>query len=561
MQNNCKKCSQNFEITNNDLEFYKRVSPTIGTEKYSIPSPTLCPDCRQQRRLSFRNERNLFRRKCDATWENIIWMYSPDKNYKIYNKDFWWSDKWDALDYGFDFDFEESFFKQFKDLQSKVPRLANFHQWENEKIDYTNLVSNSSESYLIFTSNFAEKCLYWVQYNDCTNSVDCLNVNNCENSYELTNSKWSYKCFNSSYLFNCSDCLFSYNLENCQNCFLSTNNSGWQYYFLNEKKSKEEYTKLLAEYREKYTTKELTEKLQNIKKKTFHKSYSWINNENSTWDYLFNNKDCKELFEWVDCENVSYSQLVISSKDCMDYSYWGRNSELIYESQWVWYNCSNVLFSTFSANDNSNLLYCDYCNLWNSNLFWCIWLKNASYCILNKQYLKDEYEKLVPKIIEKMRKDWEWWEFFPSNLSPFWYNETVAQEYFPLNKEEIINKKFNYSGYQAPFPKVEKIIPANKLPENISDIPDDILNWAIECEVSKKPFRIISQELEFYRKHNISIPKRHPDIRHSERMKLRNPRKLFDRKCRKCEENFKTTYAPEREEIVICEKCYEKEVY
>jgi hypothetical protein len=55
-------------------------------------------------------------------------MYSPDKNYKIYDKDFWWSDKWDALDYGIDFDFSKSFFKQFRELQLKVPRLANFHQ-------------------------------------------------------------------------------------------------------------------------------------------------------------------------------------------------------------------------------------------------------------------------------------------------------------------------------------------------------------------------------------------------------------------------------------------------
>jgi hypothetical protein len=51
------------------------------------------------------------------------------------------------------------------------------------------------------------------------------------------------------------------------------------------------------------------------------------------------------------------------------------------------------------------------------------------------------------------------------------------------------------------------------------------LNWAIKCEVSEKPFRIIKQELEFYRKHNLPIPKKHPDIRHLERMKLRNPRK------------------------------------
>ena len=101
--------------------------------------------------------------------------------------------------------------------------------------------------------------------------------------------------------------------------------------------------------------------------------------------------------------------------------------------------------------------------------------------------------------------------------------------------------RFNWSDYEAPFPQVDKIIPASKLPENIEDIPDDILNWAIECEVTKKPFRIIRQELEFYRKHHLPIPRRHPDQRHLDRMAQRNPRKLYERlcDCEKCEENHR----------------------
>ena len=139
--------------------------------------------------------------------------------------------------------------------------------------------------------------------------------------------------------------------------------------------------------------------------------------------------------------------------------------------------------------------------------------------------------------------DGEWGEFFPASLSPFGYNETVAQEYYPLSRSEAISQGFNWSDYEAPFPKVEKIIPASRLPDNIDDIPDDILAWAIECEVSKKPFRIIKQELEFYRKHHLPIPRRHPDVRHMDRMKMRNPRKLFERlcDCEKCEENNKTS--------------------
>jgi hypothetical protein len=89
-----------------------------------------------------------------------------------------------------------------------------------------------------------------------------------------------------------------------------------------------------------------------------------------------------------------------------------------------------------------------------------------------------------------------------------------------------------------------------RLPEDITKIPDDILNWALTCEISGKPFRIIRQELEFYRRHKLPIPQRHPDVRHMDRMKMRNPRKLFERlcDCPNCEENWKKKTETETED-------------
>lgn len=140
----------------------------------------------------------------------------------------------------------------------------------------------------------------------------------------------------------------------------------------------------------------------------------------------------------------------------------------------------------------------------------------------------------------------------------------MAQEYYPLTKEEAIKDGiFNWSDYEAPFPSVSRVIDEEgmkRLPESIEDVPDDILNWALTCEVSGKPFRIIKQELEFYRKHSLPIPRRHPDVRHMDRMKMRNPRKLFERKCDKCNKDMITTYAPERPERVYCQGCYDREV-
>ena len=107
----CKNCSTNFDITDKDLEFYDKVSPVFEWKKYQIPTPTLCCDCRWQRQLAWRNERKLYKRKCDLTGKQIISVYSPDKPYTVYDQKEWWSDKWDPTDYKKEFDFSVPFFE------------------------------------------------------------------------------------------------------------------------------------------------------------------------------------------------------------------------------------------------------------------------------------------------------------------------------------------------------------------------------------------------------------------------------------------------------------------
>jgi hypothetical protein len=45
-----------------------------------------------------------------------------------------------------------------------------------------------------------------------------------------------------------------------------------------------------------------------------------------------------------------------------------------------------------------------------------------------------------------------------------------------------------------------------------------------------------------------------------DRMRLRNPRKLNERKCDKCWTDIKTTYSADRKETVYCEECYNNEI-
>ena len=553
----CKQCSLNFDITDKDLEFYDKISPIFNGEKFGIPTPTLCPDCREQRRLVFRNERNLYKRKCDLTGKDIISVYSPDKPYKVYEQSEWWSDKWDVMDYWLDFDFVKNSFGQFKELYSKIPKQSLFNI-NMDRSDFCNNCLWLKDSYLSFWVTESEKILYSTISMKLVNCIDvsfsiyssnsyyitdCINVNfssfinNCENSNRL---QYCYDCVW------CNDCIFSYWLRNKQ------------YFILNKQLSKKDYfielDKIFWDKKNKAEMIKLYKKwLSNFPRVS---SY-FVSCEDCTGNILFNSKNSKNCYDSVsleNCKNINNSSGSVNSFDVYALREW---SDLIYNSINVsWFLCA---FS-FEINKCNNIYYsfnCYNC----SNIFLSIWLKNKSYCILNKQYTKEEYEELVPKIIKQMMKTWEWWDFFSASLSSFWYNETVAQEYYPFSKNEAIKKWFNWSDYEQEFPKVEKIISANKLPENIKDIPDDILNWAIECEVTKKPFRIIKQELEFYRKYNLPIPKRHPDQRHLDRMALKNPRKLFDRKCDKCWVEMQTTYAPDRKEIVYCEECYNKEIY
>jgi hypothetical protein len=213
--------------------------------------------------------------------------------------------------------------------------------------------------------------------------------------------------------------------------------------------------------------------------------------------------------------------------------------------------------------------------------FGCFGLKQKQYCILNKQYSKEEYKDLKEKIIEHMRKTGEWGEYFPSSFSPFAYNESMAQDYFPLTKEEAIKK--GYTWYDRPSRDYKITLKTLDLPESIDSVQESIAEEIIQCfsqslfdHKEKYPlcttaFNITQLELALYRKMKIPLPEKCFPCRRTDRFKLRNPRKLWRRQCMcdkkhanhedKCHIEFETSYAPDRPEIVYCEKCYQQEIY
>ena len=129
-------------------------------------------------------------------------------------------------------------------------------------------------------------------------------------------------------------------------------------------------------------------------------------NENVTGNGI---NSCRNTFESFDVSNLwdcKYCSWFHESKDCMDCYAWGFPVEQSYECMEVGDRSQNVLFSVSTYN-GTNVLYSYYTQN-SSNLFGCVGIKDNEYCILNKKYSKQEYEKLTAQIIEHMKKNNEW---------------------------------------------------------------------------------------------------------------------------------------------------------
>ncbi|MFC1594981.1 hypothetical protein ACFL3E_00955, partial [Patescibacteria group bacterium] len=307
------------------------------------------------------------------------------------------------------------------------------------------------------------------------------------------------------------------------------------------------------------------------------KFYHGLQNVDVKGDYVYHSKNTDHAFLVTDVEDSKFIALIHSkpTKDCYDYTDWGENVQLIYDSIAVGLGAQKIKFGMLIFADVREIEYSFFCGR-SQYLFGCAGLKDKKYCILNKQYTKEEYEEMVPKIkkhmddmpyIDKKGRVYKYGEFFPLELSPFAYNEAVVQEYFTITEDQA-----DVLGVAWKKPDTRNINITKKyteLPDTISDVNDNILKDIIECQHQGKcnehcttAFRIIPQELEFYRKQNLPLPRLCPNCRHYQRLKQRNPLKLWKRKCQKdgCNNEFETSYAPDRPEIVYCEQCYNKEV-
>ncbi|MFA6917583.1 MAG: hypothetical protein WC285_01970 [Candidatus Gracilibacteria bacterium] len=543
----CKNCGQNYEITKEDQGFYKRID---------VLPPALCPDCRSNKRLSIRNESSLYKRKCNFCDKGVISIYSADKSFPVYCQECFWGDKWDALKFGLDFGSDKRFFDQFQVLVDKTPRLAVVNK-QSENSEYCNYSFANKNCYLTFGNHYEEDCLYG-RYS--TKNKDCLDylwLYKSELCYECVFSK---NCYRSVYLDHCEDCdqcYFSIDLKGCKDCIGCANLRHKQYYVFNQPYTREEYLKKIESL--KLNTYDGFTKAKEFFASGFRKNFPFrafykTNCENCEGNNLENSKNLHGSFDCTACEDCAYGFQMDETYSSMDMNCMG-------------YDRSEVCYQTIGCSGIFNCLVCDSC--WHNNdlkycqlcfsckdCFGCISLSHKQYCILNKQYSKGEYGKLVLQIIENMKTSGEYGEFFPN--STFAYNETVAQEYFPLTREKAIAHGFQWREKDKKEYKKQEY----EVSEDIKDVPASIIKEILACEFSLpdgqicgKNYKIVEAELKFYKKLNLPIPHLCPECRHNDRVSRRNPRHLWQRKCSKCGADVQTVYAPDRPETIYCEKC------
>ena len=186
-------------------------------------------------------------------------------------------------------------------------------------------------------------------------------------------------------------------------------------------------------------------------------------------------------------------------------------------------------------------------------------LKKKKYCILNKQYTKESFDRLKTGIIDDMKKRGEYGKFLPYSMSAGPFNFSTAFLYFPETKKEDILK---LGGYWEDISKSHiEGMPTSELPDDIKDVPDIIVTQPLICPETGWRFNINQNELSFYKQNNIPLPRLHFDVRTKNRLKYLTVLKSHPYICYYCSKNIMAYYPPEwKYEKIACEECYKQNI-
>lgn len=559
---NCQNCQKDFNIESDDFSFY---------EKIKVPPPTFCPACRRIRRLSWRNDYSLYSRECFLCSKKFISIYESSKFKEVLCPKCFHGDNFDAYKYGVDYDPTKSFVEQVVNLYNTIPKLGIINDNDIASVNclYTNDVAFSKNCSMVFVAWRLENVMYSTNLSLGKDLSDCLGIfEEAEYSYEAVMSGKIAYCKNVYWCNSCINCIFCYDCRGSNDCFMSFGLRNKKYVFKNEQYSKEEYEKILDSYELDTRTgylKAKNEYLDFIKK--FPRKFAELRNcVNSTGADMLRSKNVKASNSASFSENSKFVHEGVSFNTCYDCAV-GGETELAYECITPDHSYNSLV--TIESWKNNNIAYsidCHSCQ----NILGCVGVRSGQYCILNKKYEKAEYQALYELIVSDMKKRGEWGEFFPSHLSPFGINETPAFHQLNLSKEELLARGYNWQdNIQQTFGK--ETLPQDKVSDHIDEVDESILNEVLKCESCSRNYKILENELVFYKRLKIPIPVACFFCRYQQRQSMRPGYDLINKQCDcvlgshdhigKCENVFETFFTEKEKRPIYCEKCYQSEVY
>ena len=444
----------------------------------------------------------------------LISKYPESDRIKISSiKDY--EDKVDeAIDYWNDYDFGKNGFENFQKLFRSMNHSCVSHIWKNEQCEYSDVAVTSKNAYLsriitLWSENVFYSMLVRINSKNVFNSL--FVVDNSEVIYFCKSVHSSYKIFYSKYIKNCSDIWFSTNLTWCKDCLFCHDLENASYCINNQQYSKEQYLEKKTELlKDKQKFLSYYDALENKWKNHNSTNVSGDNiiesEEVSNGSFVFNLKNWNNtLFVWSTAGAENWYDFLVG---------WEWNNDIYGVSNSGW-NCSNI-YNSVQISWSTDIYYSQNIET-SSHLLFCNGLKNKQYCILNKQYTKYDWETLAGKIFTQMEEDWIFWEFFPGELNPFYFNDTIAWMIWNFTKEEVEAKWYMWRDEEikVDIPASNDIISIDELNDYEWYSPE--WEWRINPEILKKVirdsewnyYRIIKMEYDFLVKHALPLPRLH----------------------------------------------------
>ena len=386
--------------------------------------------------LHLGTNRSLFWRTSSVSGKNIYSAFSPNAPFPVVELDVWEDSNWDAGKYAIRYDANKGFIAQLRELWQRVPRPAVRVQSVSESQALHN-TWRAEHCFLLWDAYSVDRCLYSSHISRCSWCCDCYNVSCSENCYECLNCT---HCQNLFWAEQCNDCHNSHFLVNCRkcrDCMFCANLENAQYRIFNRQLTREEYETAKARWNfsNRHTIEQAKDEFGDFLLQQAFPHEFIEESEVCSGNYLLRCREAHYSFECEDSENINLCWKLTNARNCLEGMGFGYHLENSAQFVSLGKGAKNVRNCIECGDEVENLTYSLYCER-ASNLFGCIGIRDAEFCILNRQYSRSSYFATLNEIKKELETKHCWGEFLPLDFSDYGYNGSAAALYMPLGRTQ-----------------------------------------------------------------------------------------------------------------------------